>query len=119
MGDGYSQIDMTHSFSSNRTSGDFNTTFIANNTFVTNPFILTTVTLPVFGGPKNTFIKQAISLWFLGSIVDGFRLHYLTVGPFFNIFRRSDTQTQPLKIKEAKLGFLWFGIQFQFAHMTK
>ncbi len=52
-----SEVDVTHTLTANRGAGNFDTTLIADNTFVTNSLVLTAVTFPVLGWSKNTLVE--------------------------------------------------------------
>ena len=72
-----SQLNVTHSFTTNLGFCYLNTAAFADFAFVTQAFVFTTVTLPVLGWTKDSFTEQTITFWFQGSVVDGFR--------FFNL----------------------------------
>ena len=62
MGNRSCKLDMSHTLSTNAGFGDFNTTAVADNTFITNLFVLTTMTFPVFARSENLFTEQTILL---------------------------------------------------------
>ena len=67
--------------------GNFNATTVADYAFVTDLLVLTAVALPVLAGSEDTLAEQTVTLGFQSSVVDGFRLEHLPVGPFSDLFR--------------------------------
>ena len=87
MGNRSCQLDMSHTLSTNAGFGYFNATTIADNALIANLLILTTMTLPVLLGSKDLLTEQTVPLGLQGSVVDGLRLRYLTVGPLEDLLR--------------------------------
>ncbi len=52
---------------------------------VFHPFIFAAVTFIVFGGPENLSTEKALPFWFECSVIDCFRLFYLTMRPLQNL----------------------------------
>ena len=92
-----SQLNVTHSFTTNLGFCYLNTAAFADFAFVTQAFVFTTVTLPVLGWTKDSFTEQTITFWFQGSVVDGFRFFNLTIRPFPDFFRRSQADFNRLE----------------------
>ena len=82
---------MSHSLSSNFFFSYLNTTSIANNTFISYPFILTTMALPIFYRTKNSLTKKPTHFWFKSSVINCFRSSNLTKRIFKNCFWRGKT----------------------------
>ena len=77
---------------------NFNTTTVADDAFVTNTLVLTTVTLIVLRRTKNALAEQAITLRLIGAVVDGFGLQHLTIRICHNLFRWSKTNGNLRKV---------------------
>ena len=92
------QFDMTHTVTTNFATGYFNAAFVADNTFITNAFIFTAMTFPVFGRTKDSFAEQTVTFRFQSSVVNGFRFFNFTIGPSSDLVRRCQTNTHRLKI---------------------
>ena len=91
MGNGSSQFNVAHSLTSYFCFCYFNAAAVADNAFVTDSFIFTTMTFPVFCGPENSFAEQTVLFRFQCSIVDSLRFFNFTSGPFTDFFGRCQT----------------------------
>ena len=67
------KLDVSHTLSTNGRFGYFNTASVADNAFIANFFVLSTVALPVLAWSKNPFTEKTILLRLQGSVVDRFR----------------------------------------------
>src|SRR5581483_100000 len=88
VGDGGCELDMTHTFTADLGKGYFNAAPVANDVFVLNPFILSTITFPVLGWTEDPLTKKSISFRFKSTVVNSFRLLNLTMGPGPDLFGR-------------------------------
>jgi len=66
-------------FPSDLLLGNFNTTTVADDPFVTDPLVLAAVAFPVFYRPEDPFAKQSVTFGFVGPVIDGFGLQYLAI----------------------------------------
>jgi hypothetical protein len=82
------QSDMTHPFSANLFSRYLYTAPVANNSSVTDTFILTAVTLIVLHRPENLFTEKTVFFRFVRAVVDRLRLESLAVRSSQDVFRR-------------------------------
>ena len=73
---------MTHSLTSYFLLSNFNTATVADNSFVTDSFILTAMTFPIFYRTENSLTEQTTPFRLVGSVVDGFWFHYFTTVSF-------------------------------------
>ena len=89
MGNRRRQFDVTHALAADLGFGDLNAAALTDFTLIAQTLILAAVALPVLGWTKDALAEQAVAFWFQGSIVDGLRLFYLAIGPFPDLFRRS------------------------------
>ena len=89
MGNRSSQLDVTHTLSTDTGLCDLNATAVADNAFITDFLVFTTMTLPVLLRSKDALTEQAVALRLQCSIVDGFRLLDLAVRPLADELRRS------------------------------
>ena len=65
-------MDVSHTFTTNFLLGNFHTTTIADNAFITDSFIFTAMAFIILNRTKNTFAKQTITFRLVGTIVDRF-----------------------------------------------
>lgn len=82
-----------HPFSSYARLSDFNSTFVANYTFISNPLIFTTVTFPVFSRTKNTLVKQSVLFGLKRPVVDCLWLCDFSPRPTPDFFIRSKSNS--------------------------
>ena len=73
MGNRSSKLNVTHTLSTNGSLGNLNAASVADNTFITDFLIFTTVALPVLARSENSFTEKSVFLRFQGTVVDGFR----------------------------------------------
>jgi hypothetical protein len=66
-------------------SGHFDSALIADNSFVADALVFTTVTFPVFDRTKNFLVEKPVFFRTLGAVVDGFRFGDFAVRPIQNI----------------------------------
>ena len=78
---------MGHTLAAHFGLNDFDTAFLTDNPSVFHAFVLTTVTLIVFGRTKNLCTEKTVTFRFKSSIINGFRLFYFSVRPFSNLLR--------------------------------
>src|SRR5688572_11619890 len=93
MGNGNYKLDMAHTLTTHFFLGNFYPATVADNAFVTNSFVFTAVTFPVFNRTKDTLAEQTAHFGLVRTIVDGFRLGYLTVRTLQNRFRRGQADS--------------------------
>src|SRR5688500_8263706 len=85
----YNQFNMTHAFASYLLFGNLNAASVANDPFVADPLIFSTMTFPILHRAKNPLAKQTSHLGLVCSVIDGFRLCHLAMRAFQNRLRRS------------------------------
>ncbi len=78
---GSGKIDMPHPLAADPGVSDLDSTAVADNTAVLDPFVLPAEALPVTLRPENPLAEQTILLGTIGTIVDRFGLFHLTIGP--------------------------------------
>ena len=88
---------MAHALPADACLCDLNPAPVADYTFITDFLIFSTMTFPVFAGPKNLLAKQAVFFRFQRSVVYGLRLFYLTFGPFPDFFRGRQANLNGIK----------------------
>ena len=88
---------MTHTFSTNAGFGYFHTTAVADNTFITDFLIFTTVALPVLARSENTLAEESVFFRFQCSVVNGFRFFYFSMGPLSDFLRRCQANLDRIK----------------------
>ena len=81
---------MAHPLPADLGLDDFHPALLTDNASMFHPFVFTTITFIIFGGAKDLGTEESIFLRFECPIVNGLRLFYLSMGPGFDLFRRSD-----------------------------
>ena len=74
MSHGDYEFDVTHTFAAHLFFGDFDTATVADDTLITDTFVLTAMALIVLDGAEDFLAEKAIALRLVSAIVDGFRL---------------------------------------------
>ena len=92
------QFDVTQTFAANLRQRDFNAALVADDAAVLHALVLAAQALPVGDRSENSGAEQAIFFRLEGSVVDGFRLCDFAVRPGTNLFRRSQTDPDAVKI---------------------
>ncbi|MNN67037.1 hypothetical protein D3C81_1826490 [compost metagenome] len=95
---------MAHTFAADFSAGNFHAAAVADNALITDAFVFTTVTFPVFLRSKDTFAEETFFFRFQSTIVDGFRFFYFSAGPRTNFFRRSKPDFHKFKIVNVQQG---------------
>ena len=93
-----SQLDVSHSLSSDLRLGDLYAAAVADNPLVADSLVLPAVALPVLHRSEDPLAEQAVLFRLERSVVDGFRLGYFTMRPFQNLFRRCQTDFHRFEI---------------------
>ena len=97
MGYGSSQLDVAHTLSTDTCLCHFYAAAVADNTFITNLFIFTAMTLPVLTRPEDSLTEQTVLLGLKCPVVDGLRLLHLAMGPLQNLIRGGQTNLNGIK----------------------
>ena len=104
-----SKFNVSHTFTTNFGTCNFNTASVAYFTFKTDFFEFSAVTFPFFCRSEYTFTEQTVTFRFLCSVIYGFRTFYCSVWPASNLFRRSKTNFYRVKsIKFQTVSSCWF-----------
>ena len=74
----YHQRDVTNSLAANFLFRNLYPASIANNPFVSDALVLAAGTFKILYRTKNPLAEQAIALWLVGTVVNGFRLQNFT-----------------------------------------
>ena len=91
------QLNMPHTFTTYFGAGYFDAALVADGASVTHFLIFSAFAFPVFGRSENLFTEKTILLRFEGSVVNGFRFCYFTMGPFQNLLRGGDADLHGIK----------------------
>ena len=75
------QLDVSHTLPPDRGASYFHSTAVTNDASVADLLVLATVTLPVFGRPKDGLAEQAILFRPQAAVIDGLGLGHLPVRP--------------------------------------
>ena len=87
------QRNMSHAFATHFFLGYLNTTTVANDSFVTDTFVFTAVTLIILNRSEDSFAEQTIAFRFISPVIYRFRFQNFSVRTFKNFFRRGQTDT--------------------------
>jgi hypothetical protein len=71
---GDNQLDVSHTLTTYFLLRHLYTTTVADDSFVTDTFVLTAMAFVIFNRAKNTLAEQAVTLRFVGTVIYGFRL---------------------------------------------
>ena len=81
---------MSHSLSSYSGMGYLNMTALAFNAFIADRLEFSASAFPVLGSSENLAAEKTVIFRFLASVVDCLGLGDLAIGPFSNLFWRSE-----------------------------
>ena len=90
MGNGRSQLDMSHALAAHFGKGNFHTAFFAGYAFKFQTLIFAAQAFVVFYRAEDFGTEQAVALRLEGTVVDGFRLLHFAVRPRADGFGRGD-----------------------------
>ena len=96
--DGRGQLDVAHALAAHLGARHFDAALFADDALVADALVFAAVAFPVLGRPEDLFAEQAVLFGFLGAVVDGLRLGDLAVRPFPDLFGRSNTDLDGVKI---------------------
>src|SRR5205807_367956 len=95
---GRCQLNMAQALTTNIGQRDFNAALVADNAPMLHALVLAAQALPVCDGTKDAGAEQPIALRFKGAIVDGFRLGYFPMRPATDLLRRSQADSNGIKV---------------------
>src|SRR5215475_10960086 len=96
------QLDMAETLAAHFRKGDFNTALVADDSAVFHALVFSAQAFPVGHGTKNAGIEQTVFFRFECPVVDGFRLGYFAMRPRANLFWRSQTDPDTVKIGDRR-----------------
>ena len=85
------QFDVAHTLTAHTGLGNFYAASVADNAFITDFLIFSTMTLPVLARSENSLAEQAVFLRLQRSVVDRLRLFHLAVRPLPDLLRGGQT----------------------------
>src|SRR6478609_7623885 len=88
MGDRSGELDMAHTLTANARQRDFDAALFADDALVLHALVLAAQAFVVLDGTKDARAEQAVAFRLERTVIDGFRLLDLTVGPGENLLRR-------------------------------
>jgi hypothetical protein len=83
---------------------DLHAALFTDNPSMLHPFVFAAIAFIVLGRAENLGTEEPILFGFESPVVDGLRLLHLSVGPRFNLLRRSDGDTNGI-IVDRVFGF--------------
>ena len=92
---------MAHSFTAHDTACNFNSAFLADNIFVSDTAVFSTVTFIVFLRSEYFLVEKTSALASPCAVIDGFRFGYFARGPREDAFRRSEAERKTVGGKRA------------------
>ena len=99
MGYGSGKLDMTHTFTSYLVCRYFDAALFADLALVAcAAFIFSAVALPVLRRSENALAEQSLAFGFEGSVIDGFGLLHLAIGPFSYLLGRRKSDLYGFKL---------------------
>ena len=81
------QFNMAHALSADTGLCNLHAAAVADYTLISDFLVFAAMAFPVFVGPENFLTEQTVPLGLQCSVVDGFRLHDLSMGPFADLIR--------------------------------
>src|SRR5690554_2431923 len=87
------QFNVAHPLTTHLLLGYFYPAPVADNPFISDSLIFTTMTFPVFHRPKDPLTEQTTHLGLISPVVDGFRLRNFTMRAIQNRFWGSQTNS--------------------------
>ena len=88
---------MSHTFTADGGLCDLDAAAVADDPFVADLLILAAVAFPVLGRSENALAEKAILFRLESTVINGLRLFDLSMGPFADLIRRSQTDTDRIK----------------------
>ena len=89
MSNRHNELDMSGAFASYFFLGNFHAATVADDTFITDTFVLTAMAFVILNRAEDTFAEQSIAFGFVSTIVYCFRFKHLSVGSLEDFLRRS------------------------------
>ena len=83
------ELDVTGAFTSYFFLGNFNAATVADDTLITDTFVLTAMAFIVLNRAENTFAEQSIAFRFVSTIVYCFRFKNFSIGSLEDFLGRS------------------------------
>ena len=92
------QLDVSGTLTAHFLLCHLNTTTVTDDTLITDTLVLSAGTLIVLSRTEDALAEQTVTLWFVGTIVDGFGFGDLAEATLEDLFRRSKTYGNLRKI---------------------
>src|SRR6201992_740025 len=88
---------MAHALAPDARQRHLDRALLADDALVLHPLVLAAQALVILDRPEDAGAEQAVALGLEGTVVDGFRLLDLAVGPRQNLLRRRDRNPDLVK----------------------
>ena len=88
MGNGYHQLDMSNAIATHLLFGDLHPASIADDAFVADTLVLTTMAFVILYRTKNALTEQATHFRLVGPVINGFGFDDLPLATLQDGFRR-------------------------------
>ena len=81
------ELDMAHTLTAHFLLGYLHAATLADDTFITDPFVFAAMALVILGRTEYTLTEQTIAFGFVRTIVNRFRFEDLTRGELHDLIR--------------------------------
>jgi hypothetical protein len=98
VGNGSGELDVAHALAANARQRHFDAALLADDALVLHALVLAAQALVVLDRPEDAGAEQAVALGLEGTVVDGFRLLDLAIGPGQNLLRRRNRDPDGIEI---------------------
>ena len=112
------QLDVPHSLSSDLGLCDLNAAAVADDSFVADALVFTTVALPVLHRSEDPLAEESVCFRLQGSVIDRLRLLDFAVGPLQDLFCRSKLNLQRFKIVQFKIPAVIFVLRHRLTPLS-
>jgi hypothetical protein len=97
---GAGELDMAETLAANTRECNFDAALVANDAAVLHALILAAQALPIGDGAEDAGTEESVALRLKGSVVDGFGLGYFTMRPASDFFRRRETDSYGIEVRD-------------------
>ena len=89
---------MTHALAADLLLRHLDTAAVADDAAVADPLVLAAIALVILGRTENLLAEEAVTLRFVGAVVDGFRLEDLAARTLGDVLRRRKRDADRLEV---------------------
>src|SRR4051794_2647603 len=100
VGTGARQLDVPEALAADAGEGHFDAALVADDAPVLHAFVLSAQAFPILGGSEDARAEQPVALRLKSPVINSLRLGHFAVGPAPDLFRRSQRNTDGIKIRD-------------------